>query len=117
MLYLNSRVDVIDIGDAGISLNEVRSYTAQSVYLSQRVHNLIIDFLRRFHHNSPIELVLCLARCSRIGPFLLPMPIPETAFVWPFPDYPAFSRAALLSSRGVSGSDFSRGDTRTAGSL
>lgn len=72
MLYLNSRVDVIDIGDAGISLNEVRSYTAQSVYLSQRGHNLIIDFLRRFHHNSPIELVLCLARCSRIGPFLLP---------------------------------------------
>lgn len=69
MLYLNSRVDVIDIGDAGISLNKVRSYTAQSVYLSQRGHNLIIDFLRRFHHNSPIELVLCLARCSRIGLF------------------------------------------------
>ena len=47
-----------------------------------------------------------LAPCFRRGPFLLPMPIPETAFVWPFPDYPAFSRVALLSSRGVSGSDF-----------
>lgn len=47
-----------------------------------------------------------LALWENRGPFLLPMPIPETAFVWPFPDYPAFSRVALLSSRGVSGSDF-----------